>query len=62
MSRPGSLKGFLLDGNAGPLKAALRGRRLLLRRLLLAELVAPPPALREPEAQTPLSPLADRRA
>ena len=61
MSASRSLEDFLFDEDARPLNAVVRERRHLLKRLLLAELLAPPPALREPGARTPLSPLADRR-
>ena len=47
---------FLFDEDARPLNAAVRDRRLLVRRLLLAELAAPPPALREPGKPSPLTP------
>lgn len=61
MSSNRSLEGFLLDEEARPLGEAVRERRHLLKRLLLAELLSPPPALRERGERTPLSPLADSR-
>jgi hypothetical protein len=57
-----SLARFLLDEDPRPLDAAVGDRQLLLRRLLLAEVIAPPPALREPGTTTPLTPRGESGA
>lgn len=56
MSSSSRLARQLFGQGDRPLEEVAVDARLLARRLLLAEILAPPPALREPGQASPLSP------
>ena len=55
MRRESRLADWLFEGGERPLREVAGDQRLLVRRLILAEVLAPPISLRRPGESTPLS-------